>query len=167
MREPTEAVAPVSAMTRGTSSSFLARMAAAAFFSRASRSSTGVAAQAGKASRAAARGGLGVVHRGVGGLAHHLLGGRVDDVVGAVAGVDPLAPDQQLCLVLGDLSRPWWVPFRRWMAWSGRAVAVDGAVGRRLTSAVVTTGRQCRSRPQSAIRRPPVQTRRPADGCRR
>ena len=54
MRDPTEAVAPVSAMTRGTSSSPLARMAAAAFFRRASRSSTGVAAQAGKASLAAA-----------------------------------------------------------------------------------------------------------------
>ena len=54
MREPTDAVAPVSAMTRGTSSSFFARMAALAAFSRARRSSTGVAAQAGKASRAAA-----------------------------------------------------------------------------------------------------------------
>ena len=106
IREPTEAVAPVSAMTRGTSSSPLARMAAAAFFSRARRSSTGVAAQAGKASRAAAAAAFGVVHRGVGGLAHHLFGGRVDDVVGAVAGLDPLAPDQQLCLVPGDLSCP-------------------------------------------------------------
>ena len=54
MREPTDAVAPVSAITRGTNSSFLARIASAAFFSRARRSSTGVAAQAGKASRAAA-----------------------------------------------------------------------------------------------------------------
>ncbi len=53
IREPTEAVAPVSAMTRGTSSSFLARMAAAAALSRANRSSAGVAAQPGRASRAA------------------------------------------------------------------------------------------------------------------
>ena len=55
MREPTEAVAPVSAITRGTNSSPLARIAVAAAFSRARRSSTGVAAQAGKASRAAAQ----------------------------------------------------------------------------------------------------------------
>ena len=54
IREPTEAVAPVSAMTRGTSSSFLARMAVAAALSRARRSSAGVAAHAGKAARAAA-----------------------------------------------------------------------------------------------------------------
>ena len=47
-------MAPVSAMTRGTSSSPLARMAAAAFLSSPNRSSAGVADQAGKASLAAA-----------------------------------------------------------------------------------------------------------------
>ena len=88
-------------MTRGTSSSFLARMAAAAAFSRARRSSAGVAAQAGKALAGRGGGGLGVGDRGVGRLAHHLLGGRVDDVVGAVAGLDPLAADEEL------RSRPW------------------------------------------------------------
>ena len=47
-------------------------------------------------------GGFGIGHRRVGGLADDLLGGRVENLVGAVAGVDPFAPDQELRLVLGD-----------------------------------------------------------------
>ena len=54
MREPTVAVAPVSAMTSGSSSEDLARMAAAASRIRAPRSSADHAAQPGWASLAAA-----------------------------------------------------------------------------------------------------------------
>ena len=54
MREPTVAVAPVSAMTRGSSSDDLARMAAAASRMSAPRSSADQAAQPAWASLAAA-----------------------------------------------------------------------------------------------------------------
>ncbi len=54
MREPTVAVAPVSAITSGRSSDDLARMAAAASRMRALRSSADQAAQPGWASLAAA-----------------------------------------------------------------------------------------------------------------
>jgi hypothetical protein len=54
MREPTVAVAPVSAITRGSSSDDFARMACAASRMSALRSSTDQAAQAGWASLAAA-----------------------------------------------------------------------------------------------------------------
>ncbi len=54
MREPTVAVAPVSAMTRGRSSDDVARMAAAASRMSAPRSSADQAAQPGWASLAAA-----------------------------------------------------------------------------------------------------------------
>ena len=45
------------------------------------------------------RGGEGVVRAGVGREPDDLLGGRVDDFVGPVGGVDPLAPDEELVLV--------------------------------------------------------------------
>ena len=61
----------------------------------AARSSGAVRDQAGKASAAACGRGLGVGRAGVGGVADHRLGGRVDDLVGAVAAVDPLAADEQ------------------------------------------------------------------------
>ena len=54
MRDPTAAVAPVSAMTSGSRSFALLRMASAASAMSARRSSTGVAAHPGSASRAAA-----------------------------------------------------------------------------------------------------------------
>src|SRR5271165_1347459 len=69
MREPTAAVAPVSAMTRGSRS----------------------------LARRRRRGGVG--RGGVGGPAHHLLGGRVDDVVGPAGGLDPLAADEEAVFV--------------------------------------------------------------------
>ncbi len=136
MRDPTEAVAPVSAMTRGTSSSFLARMAAAAAFSSASRSSTGVAAQDGKALASRGAGGVGVGDRGVGRLPHHLLGGRVDDVVGPVAGLDPLPPDQQLCFVPGDLTPHGGSPF----------TVIDDSRGAPIGPVPACPGHWCRGR---------------------
>ena len=66
MREPTVAVAPVSAITSGSSSDDLARMAAAASRMRAPRSSTDQAAQPGLGLLGRRGGGQGVVRAGVG-----------------------------------------------------------------------------------------------------
>ena len=99
MREPTVAVAPVSAITRGRSSDDLARMAAAASRIRALRSSADQAAQPGCASLAAAAAARASDALGVGCPPDHGLGGGVDDLVGPVGRVDPLAPDEELVLV--------------------------------------------------------------------
>ncbi len=99
MREPTVAVAPVSAMTRGKSSADFARMASAASRIRAPRSSADQAAHAWLRLLGRGRRRQGVVSTRVGRPPNDLFGRRVDDLVGPVGRIDPLAPDEELVLV--------------------------------------------------------------------
>ena len=99
MVRATRRVAPVSAWTSGTSSAAWGARRSASRASSAARSSGGVRLQAGNASAAARAAAATWSTDASGARPTTCLGRRVDDVVGAPAAGDPVAPHQQGVLV--------------------------------------------------------------------
>ena len=160
MREPTEAVAPVSAMTRGTSSSSLGPDGRR----RLLQQGQPLLGRGGRPGREGlpgrGRGGVGVVDRarwGPGPPPASVAGLMI--VVGPVAGLDPLAPDQELRLVSGGLTTHGGSPFAV-MDLSGRTRRPHRcgrrpvwSSGRSIGGAYLTSRQQCRSSALRADRR--------------